>query len=183
MDAIKPGSVGFGAPILESAGPGGPGGGSKFAEVLSGGQQPGAGPSEVKTPFSSPILDTEVAGKVPDMSARKRVTSLDTEMRAGGHRPSNLQMVGERAGRAPGAGGVEAGREPISFEKIAHDTAKAESKIDAMIDAARRGKNFSPSELLGLQMEVFRYQQTVDVVAKTAEKVVGGIKQTLGTQV
>jgi hypothetical protein len=178
MDAIKPGSVGFGAPILESSGPGAAGGGSKFAEVLSGGQQ-GAGPSEAKSPFSSPILDSEM-GKTPQVS-RKRVTSLDTEMRAGGHRPQSLQMAGERAGRAPG--GVEASKEPINLRTIANDTAKAESKIDAMIDAARRGKNFSPSELLGLQMEVFRYQQTVDVVSKTAEKVVGGIKQTLGTQV
>jgi hypothetical protein len=179
MDAIKPGSAGFGAPILESSGPGAAGGGSKFAEVLSGGQQ-GSGPSEARSPFSSPILDNDVAGKTPQVS-RQRVTSLDTEMRASGHRPQSLQMAGERGGRAPG--GVEASKEPINLRTIANDTAKAESKIDAMIDAARRGKNFSPSELLGLQMEVFRYQQTVDVVSKTAEKVVGGIKQTLGTQV
>lgn len=180
MDAIKPGSVGFGAPILESGGAGGPGavgGGSKFAEVLSGGQPRGA--AEAKTPFSSPILDTEVAARAPQVS-RQRVTSLDTEMRAGGRRQS-IEMIGERAGRAPG--GVQASNEPVTLRTIANDTAKAESKIDAMIDAARRGKNFSPSELLGLQMEVFRYQQTVDVIGKTAEKVVGGIKQTLGTQV
>jgi hypothetical protein len=180
MDAIKPGSVGFGAPILESGGPGAAGGGSKFAEVLSGGQAQGAGPSEARSPFSSPILDSEMAGKTPQVS-RQRVTSLDTEMRGSGHRPQSLQMIGERAGRAPA--GVEASKQPIDLRSIANDTAKAESKIDAMIDAARRGKNFSPSELLGLQMEVFRYQQTVDVIGKTAEKVVGGIKQTLGTQV
>ena len=46
-----------------------------------------------------------------------------------------------------------------------------------------RARTSAPSELLGLQMEVFRYSQTVDVIGKTAEKVVGGIKQTLGTQV
>ena len=180
MDAIKPGSVGFGAPILESNGPGAAGGGSKFAEVLQGGQQQAGGPSEVKSPFSSPILDTEVAGRAPQVM-RQRVTSLDTEMRASGHRNRSIEILGERGGRAPG--GVQASKEPINLRTIANDTAKAESKIDAMIDAARRGKNFSPSELLGLQMEVFRYQQTVDVVSKTAEKVVGGIKQTLGTQV
>ena len=184
MDVSKPGSVGFGAPILESAGPGGAGGANRFADVLSGGgQPPGAGQTEAKTPFSTPILDTEISSKVPEMSAKRKVASLDVEMRAGGHRRPTLHVIGERAGHAPGAAGVQASREPISFKAVANDTAKAESRIDAMIDAARRGKNFSPSELLGLQMEVFKYQQTVEVIGKTAEKVVGGIKQTLGTQV
>jgi hypothetical protein len=183
MDAIKPGSgVGFGAPILESGSPGGAGGASRFADVLSGGQ-PGGGASGAKSPFASPILDSDMGAKKmqgPESMAKQRVSSLDTEMRAHGHRHRHeVQVVGER-GQAPG---VQPSREPISMHKLANDTAKAESKIDAMVEAARKGKTFSPSELLGLQMEVFRYQQTVEVIGKTAEKVVGGIKQTLGTQV
>jgi hypothetical protein len=113
--------------------------------------------------------------------SRKRVTSPETEMRASGHRPPSLQQVGERGGVAPG--GVEAGRGPIDFRQVANNTMKAESRIESIIDAARRGKTFSPGELLGMQMEVFRYQQTLEVISKTTEKVVGGIKQTLGTQV
>ena len=71
----------------------------------------------------------------------------------------------------------------MSFRELANNTVKAENKIDAMIEAARNGKTFSANELLVMQVEVFRYSQTVEVMSKTTEKVVGGIKQTLGTQV
>jgi hypothetical protein len=59
----------------------------------------------------------------------------------------------------------------------------AESKIDALVHAAATGKTFSPGELLALQSTVFRYSQTVEVISRTADRVVGAIKQTMGTQV
>ena len=55
--------------------------------------------------------------------------------------------------------------------------------MDAMIADARNGKSFSASELLAIQVEVFRYSQTVEVISRSTDKLVGAIKQTLGTQV
>jgi hypothetical protein len=78
---------------------------------------------------------------------------------------------------------MDAGQGPVSFRDLANKTMKAEDKIDAMIEAARKGKSFSANDLLVMQVEVFRYSQTVEVISKSTEKVVGGIKQTLGTQV
>jgi hypothetical protein len=59
----------------------------------------------------------------------------------------------------------------------------AEKKIDALVAAAAHGKTFSPAELLALQASVFRYSQTVEVVSRVADRLVGAIKQTMGTQV
>lgn len=59
----------------------------------------------------------------------------------------------------------------------------AETKLDALIAAATRGKAFTAAELIALQAEVFRYSQVVEVVARTTDKVVGAVKQVLGTPV
>jgi hypothetical protein len=60
---------------------------------------------------------------------------------------------------------------------------RSENKIDAILIAAGRGKTFSAAELLAMQATVFRYSQTVEVVSRAADRLVGAIKQTLGTQV
>jgi hypothetical protein len=49
--------------------------------------------------------------------------------------------------------------------------------------AARAGKTFSPAELLALQTTAFRYSQTVEILSRAADRLVGAVKQTLGTQV
>ena len=59
----------------------------------------------------------------------------------------------------------------------------AENRVDALVRAAANGKTFSPAELLALQASVFRYSQTVEVVSRVADRLVGAIKQTLGTSV
>jgi hypothetical protein len=60
---------------------------------------------------------------------------------------------------------------------------KADAQIDAVLESAAKGRTFSPAELLALQTQVFRYSQTVEVLSRTADRLVGGLKQTLGTQV
>jgi hypothetical protein len=63
-------------------------------------------------------------------------------------------------------------------------TLATEAKIDALIASAATGKKtFSAGELLALQATVFRYSQTVEVISRAADRLVGAIKQTLGTQV
>jgi len=58
-----------------------------------------------------------------------------------------------------------------------------EARVDALLDAAARGKTFTPGELIALQATVFRYSQTVEVLSRATDKLVGAVKQTLGTQV
>jgi hypothetical protein len=59
----------------------------------------------------------------------------------------------------------------------------AETRVDALLAAAARGKTFSPGELLALQSITFRYAQTVEIVSRVADRLVGTIKQTMNTQV
>jgi hypothetical protein len=74
--------------------------------------------------------------------------------------------------RAPGAGRA-------LFERALG----AERNMDVLLQAAATGKTFRPGELLALQASVFRYSQTVEVVSRVADRLVGAIKQTMGTQV
>jgi hypothetical protein len=60
---------------------------------------------------------------------------------------------------------------------------RTEDRVDALLAAAATGKSFSPGQLLALQSTVFRYTQTVEVVSRVADRLVGTIKQTMGTQV
>jgi len=62
-------------------------------------------------------------------------------------------------------------------------TLGAERRVDTLLAAAATGKTFSPSELLALQVTVFRYSQTVEIVSRATDKIVGAVKQTMGTQV
>jgi hypothetical protein len=57
------------------------------------------------------------------------------------------------------------------------------ARVDAILDAAARGKTFSASEMLAMQATVFRYSQTVEVLSRATDRLVGAIKQTLGTSV
>ncbi len=59
----------------------------------------------------------------------------------------------------------------------------AEKQVDALLDAAARGKTFTPAQLLAMQATVARYAQTVEVVSRVADRLVGAVKQTMGTQV
>jgi hypothetical protein len=166
------------------AGPGGAGGSDRrFADVLGQGGQPGApgGAQQAGAPFRAPILDPDMGLAKAGGPTKLRAQKLEQVDR----RPS-VEMTGERAGTRPG------GSPPIdpsqvasgaSWQRLATDTMKAENKMDAMIAAARNGKAFSASELLAIQVEVFRYSQTVEVISRSTDKLVGAVKQTLGTQV
>jgi predicted component of type VI protein secretion system len=60
---------------------------------------------------------------------------------------------------------------------------KGEARIDALLEAAAKGKTFSAGELIAMQASVFKYSQTVEVLSRATDKLVGALKQTLGTQV
>jgi hypothetical protein len=85
------------------------------------------------------------------------------------------------ARRAPPATVVSAPSGPV--RSLVQGTLDGERRVDTLLAAAARGKTFSPSELLALQATVFRYSQAVEVVSRASDKLVGAVKQALGTQV
>jgi hypothetical protein len=58
-----------------------------------------------------------------------------------------------------------------------------EKRVDALLQAAARGKTFTAAELLAMQATVFRYSQTIEVLSRATDRLVGAVKQTLGTPV
>jgi len=72
---------------------------------------------------------------------------------------------------------------PSPVGALLERTLAAENRVDTLLAAAARGKTFSPAELLALQASVFRYSQAVEVVSRATDKLVGAVKQTMGTQV
>jgi hypothetical protein len=116
--------------------------------------------------------------------------------------PTFAKVLGERVaiGPAPAAAatpptsrarGVQAptGRvtssppPPSPVRALLERTLGAERRVDTLLAAAARGKTFSPAELLALQASVFRYSQAVEIVSRATDKLVGAVKQTMGTQV
>jgi len=104
-------------------------------------------------------------------------------------------VLDERAGAAPTRAAVSTPKPPTTKPPAANAasaspvrallerTLGGEQRIDTLLAAAARGKTFSPSELLALQATVFRYSQAVEVVSRATDKLVGAVKQTMGTQV
>jgi hypothetical protein len=60
---------------------------------------------------------------------------------------------------------------------------RARTDLDAAVAAARTGRTFSPSELLALQSQAYRYGQTVEVASKIVEQATQAVKQAVNTQV
>ena len=120
---------------------------------------------------------------------------------AGVKRPRTFTSVlGERVGTAPapppppvvrapatrtasGTRAASAAPPPSPVRALLERTLGAERRVDTLLAAAARGKTFSPAELLALQASVFRYSQAVEVVSRATDKLVGAVKQTMGTQV
>jgi hypothetical protein len=59
---------------------------------------------------------------------------------------------------------------------------RAQARLDAVLQAARSGRTFTAQELLGLQAEVYRTAQTVDLAAKLVEQGAQAVKQAVNTQ-
>lgn len=60
---------------------------------------------------------------------------------------------------------------------------KGQVQLDQLINGGLSGKNFSNSELLGLQAGMYKYTQELDLCSKVVEKATSGLKDTLKTQV
>jgi hypothetical protein len=60
---------------------------------------------------------------------------------------------------------------------------RAQRRLDAVLQAARNGRTFTAQELLGLQAQVYRYAQTVELASKLVENGAQSVKQALNTQI
>jgi hypothetical protein len=185
MNVAKPG--GPAGPTPSEISPGSPTGPSspagperKFADVLSGnkGGPGGVEQGRAASPFNVPILDDvnkiSQVGRTPGNLQVDRTHRVNSASRT-------MEVAGEKVGRnQPGAAQGEGGSQ---WHKMADGMFQSETRLDSLIGQAQKGKSFTAGELMGLQIEVFRYSQTVEVISRTTDKLVGAVKQTLGTQV
>jgi hypothetical protein len=100
-----------------------------------------------------------------------------------------LEVLGEGA-RAPPATGPPrlapaspAASAGVPLRALARGALDAERKIDAVLAAAASGRTFSATQLLAMQIEVFRYSQAVEVISRGVDRVVGAVRQAMSTQV
>jgi len=130
------------------------------------------------------------AAPLPDVSppvgrragaAEKPFASVLVEGKAAGPPPAGSVGAGKPAAvpAHPVVPGPPAGAVRAVFQRALG----AEKQVDALLEAAARGRTFSPAQLLAMQATVARYSQTVEVVSRVADRLVGAIKQTMGTQV
>ena len=61
--------------------------------------------------------------------------------------------------------------------------AAAQARMDRILALAASGRTFSPAELLSLQASVAEASQMVDLAGKVLDRVSGGVKTLLQTQV
>ena len=67
--------------------------------------------------------------------------------------------------------------------KILGTVASGQREMDRIIRLAQGGRKFSPAQLIGLQVRVYRLSQELDLASKLVEKATSGVKQAMSTQV
>ncbi len=103
-----------------------------------------------------------------------------------GGRPFARVLGEAAAAQAPGAAALDPGPPaggapaPLLTRALARLTDGGRA-TDALIAAAARGRTFTPAQLLALQAAVSRDAQTVELVSRAADRLVGTVKQALGT--
>jgi len=99
-----------------------------------------------------------------------------------GPRPAVLLTRGP--GRLPEPGPARAAAPRAAHAPAAlRDIEAARTRIDGLLEQARRGRSFSPQELLCLQADAHRFAQTVELAARAVEHGVQGLRQALQSQV
>jgi len=63
------------------------------------------------------------------------------------------------------------------------DIEGARARLDGLLAEARRGRSFSPQELLCFQADAHRFAQSVEFAARAVEHGVQGLRQALQAQV
>jgi hypothetical protein len=108
-------------------------------------------------------------------------------------RVGSLARFDARLLERPASSPPRAEVEPRSVAPVRHPTvepgawlgrvAAAQARMDRILALAASGRTFSPAELLSLQAGVAEASQTVDLAGKVLDRVSGGVKTLLQTQV
>jgi len=77
----------------------------------------------------------------------------------------------------PGGSGTAAWAAPLG------EIERARARLDGMLAEARRGRSFSPQELLCLQADAHRFAQSVELASRAVEHGVQGLRQAVQAQV
>lgn len=73
--------------------------------------------------------------------------------------------------------------EETKLQQMITGLVKGQDKMSKIMTDALSGKQFSPGELLAMQVGVYRFSQELDLTSKIVQQATAGIKQTLNTQV
>ena len=103
--------------------------------------------------------------------------------------PVRFEPLRQRPATVP----VHTGVEPLRVARPRHlrvepgawlaRVSAAQARMDRILALAASGRTFSPAELLSLQAGVAEASQTVDLAGKVLDRVSGGVKTLLQTQV
>lgn len=85
-------------------------------------------------------------------------------------------------GRAPGSGQV-GDRIATAATRGLEAVERAQSRLDALLAAARSGRTFTAAELIALQSQAYRYSNAVELGSKLVEQGAQAVKQALQAQV
>lgn len=96
-----------------------------------------------------------------------------------------LAQAREHASGSPQVASVGATEkaEDSKLAQMIERITKGSDKMQEIVNMAMSGKQFSPTELIGMQAQVYQFTQELDLTSKVVEKATAGIKQTLNTQV
>ncbi len=101
-------------------------------------------------------------------------------------RPVLPLAQGELAARPTAAGAVTssgAARGAVQAGRLVDDVRAAQRRMDALLQLAASGRTFTPVELIAMQARVAQASQELDLAGKLVDRVTGGVKQVLQTQV
>jgi hypothetical protein len=122
------------------------------------------------------------AQKVQQTQATQQVDQVRQVEQVGKVDKAALNKVTGK-GMDPVAARAETGKVTSSMEKMMEGLEKGQASLDKLINGSVTGKEFSQSELLGLQASMYKYSQELDLTSKVVEKATSALKDTLKTQV
>lgn len=73
--------------------------------------------------------------------------------------------------------------EESKLQSMVSQLVSGQDKMTKIMNDAMSGKQFSPTELLAMQAQVYRFSQELDLTSKVVQQATSGVKQTLNTQV
>ena len=72
---------------------------------------------------------------------------------------------------------------PGLAERHATRIVRSQRKLERAMSRAMRGADFSPQQLLALQMQAHKYSIEVETVSRVVDRLAGAVKQTMQTQI